>query len=379
MAEVNDDLKNYLQNKYSDQMNAYNQQLQQINEGQAFANLGDVIAGQKVGSTAPMFQAQREQAKQQTIGNYDLEQQRKLQDIALKKATEESDPSSQRSQTFRKVIEQNYPNLVKSYGEEWKNVSAGEKENIWDVVKTKATLDEKLEQQRLRNDILRSNQSDRLALKQSDADIKEGQKLDKHLSLGWAGRAGQAGQIQNKINSAEAAEALIQQGANQKNGLDSRQIEELAQSTSKLLGSGTNASARVEALIPHTLTGRIQSIQEFLTNEPQGAKQQEFIKRLAETVQREKELAIEQQRKYQIEGLPQFSALKARNPQLYNSILQSKGIDESMIDEKGRYKKATGVPSMSGGGYPKKVMKGNQSATVNNAQEEKEANAEGFQ
>lgn len=169
-------------------------------------------------------------------------------------------------------------------------------------------------------------------------DQKAAEALDKHLSIGWTGRSGQAGIVQGKINAAEAAQALIDQGRNQDGGLDSRQIEELAQSTSKLLGSGTTASARIEALVPHTFWGNAQSLKEYLSNNPTGAGQQAFVKRLEETVQREKELAQTQQRQYQIEGLVPHQGLKKRNPDLYNQILQSKGIDSSMIDVKGRYK-----------------------------------------
>lgn len=181
-------------------------------------------------------------------------------------------------------------------------------------------------------------------VKASLQDEKDAKLLDTHLSKGWTGRSGQAGVIQGKINSAEAAQALIDQGETQEGGLDSRQIEELAQSTARLLGSGTQASARVEALVPHTLLGKTQTLKEWLSGEPKGQEMQAFVDRLKETISREKSLAEDQQRKYQIEGLGQFGGLKKRNPQLFNEILQSKGISPEMIDEKGRYKKQS-VPS----------------------------------
>jgi len=172
----------------------------------------------------------------------------------------------------------------------------------------------------------------------TDKQNKWAQDLDKHLSQGWAGRSGQAGQVQGKINAADYAEQLIKQGETQPNGLDSRQIEELAQSTARLLGGTAAASARVEALVPHTMFGRAQSLKEWLTNNPQGQGQEEFVKRMAETVAREKEMAQDQMRQFQIEGLAAHSALKNKNPTLYNDILQSKGITPDMIDEKGRYR-----------------------------------------
>lgn len=180
-----------------------------------------------------------------------------------------------------------------------------------------------------------------------DRDNKDAESLDKHLSLGWTARSGQAGVVQGKIVSAEAAQALLEQAKTQPGGLDSRQIEELAQNTGKLLGGGTAASARVDALVPHTLMGKAQTLQEFLTNNPTGANQQAFVARMADTIAREKDLANNQKMQFQIEGLPSHARLKNSNPNLYNSILQSKGIDPSVIDEKGKYK-APAVTAVSG-------------------------------
>lgn len=174
-----------------------------------------------------------------------------------------------------------------------------------------------------------------------DKDDKAAKDLDKHLSQGWAGRSGQAGSVQGKINAAEAAEQLIAQGQTQKGGLDSRQMEELAQSTARLLGGSAAASARIEALVPKTWYGSAQSLKEWLTNNPTGQGQEEFVKRMAETVTREKALAVNQMRQFQVEGLAAHSGLKQRNPTLYNSILESKGINPSMVDQKGRYKAPT--------------------------------------
>ena len=69
--------KKYLQDKYGEQLG-------NINTGQAFANLGDVIAGQKVGSNSPFFTEQRALAKDQTLGDYDREQARLLKEAQQK-------------------------------------------------------------------------------------------------------------------------------------------------------------------------------------------------------------------------------------------------------------------------------------------------------
>jgi hypothetical protein len=171
-------------------------------------------------------------------------------------------------------------------------------------------------------------------------DQKDVKDLQDHLQKGWTARSGQAGIVQGKLNAAERAEQLIAQGKNQEGGLDSRQMEELAQSASNLLGGGSQASARVEALLPHTAAGKVQSLKEYLSNLPQGANQSAFTDRLAETIEREKQVANDQKRQYQVEGLPRFQRLAKSQPTVYNSMLEAAGVDPSMIGPKGQYKKS---------------------------------------
>lgn len=216
------------------------------------------------------------------------------------------------------------------------------------------TAEEQLKQQNSERDFNLKSQENQEKhtenkIKQAQLDVDKNDKLagkfQDHLDKGWTARSGAAGTVQGKIVAAEAAQQLIEQGKTQAGGLDSRQIEELAQSTGRLLGGGAAASARIDALVPHTLMGRAQTLKEYLSNSPSGANAQEFVQRMAETVEREKALAENQKRQFQIEGLPRFAALKKKDPDTYNAILKGKGIDPStMIDQNGRYK----APSAAG-------------------------------
>lgn len=76
---MDDSVRKMLEEKYSEQLN-------NIGVGQAFANLGDVIAGRQVGSTSPFFTEQRSLAKDQTLGQYDRQQA-----LEMKKAKEAQD------------------------------------------------------------------------------------------------------------------------------------------------------------------------------------------------------------------------------------------------------------------------------------------------
>ena len=187
-------------------------------------------------------------------------------------------------------------------------------------------------------------QKEASAKRAADAESKQDSKdiaaLNEHLSKGWAGRSGQTGKVQEKINNAEYAKGLIEQGRHQEGGLDSRQVEELAQSTARMLGGGAQASSRVEALVPKTFFGKAQSFKEWISNKPTGQQMQAFVDRMEETIDREKSIAENQKRTFQVEGLPRFSRLKKSNPDAYYNALKSRGLDDSMVDENGKLKQA---------------------------------------
>lgn len=178
-----------------------------------------------------------------------------------------------------------------------------------------------------------------LAAKNAYDPTDDVKKMSDMLQKGWTMRSGQAGQVQGKINAAESAEALLAQGDQQPGGLDSRQVEELAQSTARLLGGGTQASARVDALVPHTLLGNVQSFKEWIGNKPTGQEMQAFTDRMADTIAREKQLALDQKRQYQVGAVAPFQDLKKKAPEAYKYILDSQGISPDMISEKGTYNK----------------------------------------
>ena len=72
---------------------------------------------------------------------------------------------------------------------------------------------------------------------------------------------------------------------------------------------------------------------------------------MADTIAREKAVAEDQKRQYQVEGLSAHADLKRRTPTLYNNIVGAKGITSDMADAKGRY-----IPA---------AMRGSNAGTVN--------------
>lgn len=289
--------------------------------------------------------------------------QEKLQAGQEQDASEHRDANSQRSKNARDSYRRAFPKLAEQMGDGYESMSAADLEASLKPQEFADKIAATKEIAASRADANRQRMEDKRAQALSAQDNKDAMALSTELGKGWAARSGPAGATQSKILNAEAAEQLIEQGRHQKNGLDSRQIEELAQSTAKLLGGGASASARVEALVPHTFFGRAQSLKEWLTGNPQGAAQQEFVDRMAETVQREKALALQQKKQYQIEALPAHARLKQSNPELYRSILAGKQIDPDSIDERGLLRKeenqmAKGAPGKQGapGGTPQPGM-----------------------
>lgn len=149
-------------------------------------------------------------------------------------------------------------------------------------------------------------------------------------------RGGNMASNQKRVDNADRVQALLEQVHNNP---DPRQMEELAISTQALLSaSGSPAAEQVKALIPHSAIGNANKLKEWILNDPTGTGQQEFVKRMAETVSREKEVATNQVQKAQTQRLSAYGKFKEADPDTYNSILNSYGLGEgkkvSSQDEK---------------------------------------------
>jgi hypothetical protein len=139
-------------------------------------------------------------------------------------------------------------------------------------------------------------------------------------------RGGNLASNQKRVDNAQRIEALLSQVHNNP---DPRQMEELAISSQALLSSsGTPAAEQVKSLIPHTALGNVNAFKEWLTNDPTGTGQQEFVKRMAETVQREKDVANQQVQKAQKARLSVYGKFKQADPETYGSILNAYGLGD---------------------------------------------------
>lgn len=242
------------------------------------------------------------------------------------------------------------------------NVSAADLEKRFPQLQHMATSKENLE---ARKDTAREHAADRAALLQ----VKGEEKADKRFSdmnnklvEETASSRSAFGKAANINRSGDAIETLINQIPD-KNDIDNRQMYEIARSLDAMLSSGAATISGAGHLIPSSASGDLSKIQEYVSGIPKGAKQAEFVKRMAETVRREKELAKKQINTTKDKILAGYSDLKNKDSNRFESILKTHGIDEE---------------SKSSSGYPKTLTNGTHSATVSNAKEEQEAKQEGF-
>lgn len=147
-----------------------------------------------------------------------------------------------------------------------------------------------------------------------------------------AGRTGNFGTVSKKVLQAQNLETLA--NAFPDGNLDSRQIEELSLGLANMLsGSSGAARGQVEALVPHTWTGKMANVQEWLTSDPKGAGQQEFVKRMMHTVQREKETSQQQLNAIREQRLSAHKGYSKADPTGFKSQLQSYGLNPDDYDE----------------------------------------------
>lgn len=338
-APMSDAVKQYLLSKQSALADAQKQSSQnQLYAGLARAGgtLSNALAGNQGKMDETGFNAldkaadaptQDVIARQQSEAS-GLDTEKKMRDIASDEASK--DPDSDVSKSAQIAFKATFPGVLSD--EDLEGMSARSLAEQQKTFITKAKLDEATSNHQMAHETQQARFQTTHDKQQSDQDKKDSLELDNYLGKTWSARSGAAGATQAKINAAEAAEKLIEQAKTQKGGLDSRQIEELAQSTARTLGGGTSASARVEALVPHTFWGKAQSLNEWLTNEPKGADQQAFVDRMADTISREKALAQQQKQSYQTEGLAARSGFRQRNPEQFNSILRQRGLDPDKVD-----------------------------------------------
>lgn len=166
--------------------------------------------------------------------------------------------------------------------------------------------------------------------KQENVDIGRLDKANKMITASTASGRSAFGKSANILRSAEAIEVLVnQQPPGQ---MDSRQITELARSLDAMLSQGAATIAGTQKLIPHSMSGDAAKIAEYISNQPKGAGQAKFIKRMIETVEREKNLAHTQIKREAQKMLSSYADLAKKQPEAWKLMLREQGLPEDIFE-----------------------------------------------
>jgi hypothetical protein len=193
-----------------------------------------------------------------------------------------------------------------------------------------------------REEIARQRSLDRQAALKIHGDNKKAVDVDKYANKlkddldPNKARGGNLAKSQLMINNAERLEALFNQFPD--GNVPKAQTQELATGVAALINGGSAQSQhQIDSIVPESLKGKgADAISKWITNNPMGREQQGFIKLIKETTMREKDTATHQVRQAQIQRLPAHKKLKDLDPDTYNELLQSYGIDPNEIVD-GKY------------------------------------------
>ena len=163
-------------------------------------------------------------------------------------------------------------------------------------------------------------------------------------------RAGQFATSKLVFDRAERLESLASSVAD--GNLDRRQIEELAIGINSMLsGSNTGAQEQVRSLLPQSLAGNTMKLKEWLTGNPTGMEQQNFVHRLVDTIRREKATASEQMKRTMMTRIPAYRDVEQNDPELFKETLMAQGIDPAEYEswKKGGFKSISAVQQSDSG------------------------------
>lgn len=185
------------------------------------------------------------------------------------------------------------------------------------------------QQNRLELDKIRAGE--KAASNQEKMNEKDTRRLDQANKIVTASLARSNTAFGKTAGIYRAAEAIEQLVGNDLN-LDNRQITELARNLDAMLSSGSPTIGGMKKLLPSTMSGDTAKIQEYLTGLPKGAGQQKFVKRMVETVEREKALAKKQMATESKKILSSYADLRKKQPEAWNTMIQAHGLPQDMFD-----------------------------------------------
>lgn len=291
---------------------------------QFLAGFGDALAQRSPSESAKNFDKIRTNIKDETIGQFQRDKNQAVDDFKNKQMMDNYSPDSQQSIAFRKMIEAKFPDVAKSYGKMWDQVSAADKENIFEPLKLKENIEARKDAMRIaamgRQDALNSKLADKADKKKQAMNEVEDRRQNINSNI-------------FKLKQMIDEDGTWEMMGSHNQDMD-RLVEQIATDMAKLMDPNSVARPQEVESIKKTL------VRPGFANTNSTA--QDILSHF------ENEINSRANTAYRIRGLdaPQGRPQATENGQ---------------------------------SGFPRKVRKGNQIATVSNQQELDEATQEGFQ
>lgn len=135
------------------------------------AGIGDSLAGRDPSNSAKNFDNIRARIKDETVGQIQRDKAQAAEDFKNKQYMNKYDATSDESKAFRQMLEAKFPDVARSYGKMWSQVSAADKENIFEPLKLKENIEARKDSMRIasmgRQDNLNAKNADKLDKKKA--------------------------------------------------------------------------------------------------------------------------------------------------------------------------------------------------------------------
>lgn len=113
------------------------------------SGIGDSLARRDSSGTDNYFKNLKANIKDETVGQFQRDKSQAVDDFKNKEMMDQYNPESSKSVAFRKMIEAQFPNVSISYGKSWNQVTAADKENIFDPLKLKENIEARKDSMRI--------------------------------------------------------------------------------------------------------------------------------------------------------------------------------------------------------------------------------------
>jgi hypothetical protein len=148
-STFNNPLANFGDDKYKAALADSQQRQSGLGMAQMAAGIGDALARKDSSGTDKFFDNARANIQDQTVGEYNRQKATSLSDFKSKQSIDATDPNSEKSVSFRKLVESTMPNIAKSYGKNWNMVTEADKDSILDFGKMRENIDARKETARI--------------------------------------------------------------------------------------------------------------------------------------------------------------------------------------------------------------------------------------